>query len=210
MLTQRYDDALRLAHQWHRGQKRKGTEVPYVAHLLAVSALVLEDGGTEDEAIAGLLHDALEDAPNQEEADARRGEIRHRFGEAVLAVVEACTDAEPLSKGAERELDGDARREAWRGRKARYVEHLGHVPGAVLLVAAADKVHNAGAIVRDVRTGGPAVFDRFVGKRDGTLWYYRQVLAALEARVGDEPRIAALVLELGRWVGEMGEGPTGS
>ena len=206
MLTPRYDEALDLAHAWHRGQKRKGTEVPYVSHLLAVSALVLEHGGTEEEAVAGLLHDALEDAPSQEEADARRGEIRYRFGEGVLSIVEACTDAEPLGKTRERALDEDGRRAAWRTRKENYVAHLAHVRGSVVLVAAADKVHNAGAIVRDVRALGPGVFDRFVGRQDGTLWYYGEVLTALEARVADEPRIAPLIRELTRLVGEMGEG----
>ena len=204
MLTARYDDALLLAHQWHRDQKRKGTQVPYMAHLMTVSGLVLEHGGTEDEAIAGLLHDALEDAPNQEEADHRRGEIRHRFGAEVLAIVEACTDAEPFGKDAERKLDEEGRREAWMTRKQAYVAQLGVVGGSVLLVAGADKLHNARAIVRDVAAHGPGVFDRFVGRRDGTVWYYRAVLAALEARVGDEERIGPLVRELGRVVGGMG------
>lgn len=204
MLTPRYDDALRLAHQWHRDQKRKGTDIPYLAHLLAVSALVLEHGGTEDEAIAGLLHDALEDALNQEEALDRKAEIRTRFGERALAVVEACTDAEPAGKGAERKLDEDGRHEAWMARKAAYVAHLGEVGGSVLLVAAADKLHNARAIVRDRAALGDAVFTRFVGRHDGTVWYYREVHAALEARAAEEPRIGALVRELGRVVAHMG------
>jgi hypothetical protein len=190
MLTHRSDEALDLAHAWHRDQKRKGTQIPYVGHLLAVSALVLEHGGTEEEAVAGLLHDALEDAPAQEEAIARRGEIRHRFGEGVLSIVEACMDAEPAGKARERTLEPEAKTVAYRARKTRYVEHLAEAPGSVLLVAAADKVHNAGAIVRDL-----------------TLWYYRAVLAGLEARVGEEPRIAGLVRELGRLVRDRGRRP---
>ena len=177
-----------------------------MAHLLAVSALVLEHGGTEDEAIAALLHDALEDAPDQEEADRRREEIRQRFGEGVLGIVEACTDAEPAEKQRERTPDETLRMERWRARKARYLGHLRDAPGPVVLVCAADKVHNAAAIVRDLRAVGASVFDRFTAKRDGTLWYYEQVLAALEKRVGEEPRIAALVWELSRLVEEMGAG----
>ena len=206
MLTHRFDEALDLAHAWHRSQKRKGTEIPYVGHLLGVSALVLEHGGTEDEAIAGLLHDALEDAPDQEEADYRRGEIRHRFGDAVLAIVEACTDAEPDERQRARVPDPGERLAKWRARKARYIEHVRAAPGAALLVSAADKVHNARAIVRDLGAVGRAVFERFTGKRDGTLWYYRELSAALNGRVADEPRIANLVRELARLVEEMGVG----
>lgn len=208
MLSTRYSDALVLAHAWHRSQMRKGTEIPYVAHLLAVSALVLEHGGTEEEAIAALLHDALEDAPNQEEANARRAEIRHRFGDGVLAVVEACTDAEPAGKGAERGLDGAERQKAYRARKTAYVDHLRDpsTSGSVLLVAAADKVHNATAIVGDVRALGASVFDRFTADRETTLWYYRSVCAALSGRVGEEPRIGGLVATLAELVEAMGAG----
>jgi (p)ppGpp synthase/HD superfamily hydrolase len=204
MLTHRYDDALVLAHSWHRTQGRKGTGTPYVAHLLSVSALVLEHGGTEDEAVAGLLHDALEDAKDQQEADARRDKIRHRFGQGVLDVVEACTDAEPRAKQAEAKLQGDGRRKQWKVRKTGYIDHLARATASVLLVSAADKVHNASAIVRDLTADGPEVFSRFVGRREGTLWYYGTVLRALESRAGDEPRIEGLVRELGRLVSEMG------
>jgi len=171
MLTHRYDEALDLAHAWHRDQKRKGTGIPYVAHLLAVSALVLEHEGTEEEAIAGLLHDALEDAPDQEEADRRRCEIRRRFGESVLSIVEACTDAEPSAKALERSLEPGAKRAAYQDRKSRYIEHLPAADRSARLVAAADKVHNAGAIVRDLHAIGLAVFERFMAKRELTLWY---------------------------------------
>lgn len=205
MLTHRFDDALDLAHAWHRDQKRKGTEVPYVGHLLAVSALVLEHEGTEDEAIAALLHDGLEDAPSQDEADTRRAAIRTRFGDAVLAIVEACTDAEPAEKRRERGPD-EERLATWRARKRRYIEHLRAASRSALLVSASDKVHNARAIVRDLGMVGPAVFDRFTGKRDGTLWYYRELCAVLSARLGDEPRIENLARELARLVTELGAG----
>ena len=204
MLTERFDEALRLAHEWHREQIRKGTGIPYVAHLLAVSALVLEHGGTEEEAIAGLLHDALEDAPKQEDAIQRRAAIRQEFGDRVLAIVEACTDADPDGKGAEKRLDEDGRREAWMARKAAYVAHLGEVGSSVLLVAGADKLHNARAIVRDVEEHGPVVWERFVGERQRTIWYYQEVLRALEARVREEPRLGPLVRDLGRVVRRMG------
>lgn len=201
----RLEEARALADSWHRGQTRKGSDIPYVDHVLAVSALVREHGGTEDEAIAGLLHDALEDAPDQGEAERRRGDILRAFGRVVLSIVEACTDAAPAERTTERALEGEGRVVAHRTRKARYVAHLSDASGSVLLVSAADKVHNAGAIVRDLRAVGPEVFDRFSGKRAGTLWYYGALLAALEARVGDEPRIATLVRELGQLVGEMRE-----
>jgi len=204
--TPRYEEALRLAHAWHRGQTRKGTDIPYVEHILAVSALVREHGGSENEAIAALLHDALEDAPDQDEADRRREEMLRRFGAAVLSTVEACTDAEPAAKAPEKDLDDEGRCEAWLARKKRYVDHLGGASGSALLVASADKVHNAGTIVQHLHAIGPRVFERFNAKREGTLWYYRTVLAALEAKVGDEPRIAALVRELGPLVREMQEG----
>jgi (p)ppGpp synthase/HD superfamily hydrolase len=206
MSSPRYQEAVELAHAWHRGQTRKGTDIPYVEHVLAVSALVREHGGSEDEAIAALLHDALEDAPDQPEADRRREEMLRRFGAAVLSTVEACTDADPAAKAGEKDLDDEGRSAAWLVRKKRYVDHLGGAARSALLVASADKVHNAGTIVQHLHAVGPRVFERFNAKREGTLWYYRTVLAALEAKVGDEPRIAGLVRELEPLVAEMSEG----
>lgn len=204
MTTPRYEQALALAHAWHASQLRKGTDVPYVQHLEGVADLVARHGGSEDERIAGLLHDALEDAPTQDEADRRREEIRTRFGEAVLTVVEACTDAEPAAKQAEKRRAGADRRRGWLERKLRYIEHLAHAPGPVLLVSAADKRHNAGAIVADLGTVGPAVFHRFSAGRSGTLWYYRSLWAMLALRAEDEPRIEAMVEELNGLVRAMG------
>lgn len=204
MTTSRYSDALRLAQAWHGAQLRKGTEIPYAQHLLAVADLVARHGGTGDERIAGLLHDALEDAPNQEEADHRRGEIRYRFGEDVLSIVEACTDAEPAAKRAERALEPAGKRARWMERKLKYIVHLADAPGPVLLVCAADKLHNAGAIVSDLGTVGPAVFGRFSAGREGTLWYYRSVWAMLALRAGEEARIAGMVEELAGLVEAMG------
>lgn len=204
MTTSRYAEALALAQRWHLTQLRKGTEIPYIKHLEALADLVAQHGGTEDERIAGLLHDSLKDAPTQEEAERRRGEIRARFGDGVLAVVEACTDAEPEARGAERALESTARFEGWMDRKWRYVEHLRTAAPSVLLVAAADKVHNADAIVKDPGTVGRAVFHRFKGERHGTLWYYRSLWAMLALRAEDEPRIGGLVGELEVLAREMG------
>ncbi len=200
MLTSAYDEALVLAAALHRTQRRKGSEVPYLSHLLSVSALVLENGGTQVEAIAALLHDAVEDAGDGPAAERIRREIRGRFGPEVLGIVEACTDADPVERARERAQPVQERRASWRARKERYIEHLERAPGPVLLVAAADKLHNARAIARDLELEGRTVFDRFFGAEEGTLWYYRTLTRVLAARVRDEPRIAWLAVELERVV----------
>ena len=132
MLSTTYEEALILAADLHRTQKRKGSDIPYLSHLLSVSALVLENGGTEEEAIAGLLHDAIEDAKDGPEAERVRGEIGDRFGAEVLSIVEACTDADAGEKAVENEQDIEERRRRWRIRKERYIEHLETAPGPVL------------------------------------------------------------------------------
>ncbi len=152
-----FDIALRFASDTHRGQKRKGSEVPYVSHLLAVCALVLENGGTEAEAIAALLHDAPEDCGGQPMLD----EIRRRFGDEVAEIVEGCTDTLEDPKP------------AWRPRKQAYIEHLREAPRSVLLVANADKLHNARAVLADYEVVREDLWERFNGGREGTLWYYR-------------------------------------
>jgi GTP pyrophosphokinase len=181
-LSPRFEDALVYASRLHAGQLRKGTPVPYVAHLLAVAALVLEHGGGEDEAIAALLHDAVEDQGGA----ATREEIRRRFGEAVVAIVDGCTDADTVPKP------------PWRKRKEAHVAHVGHAAPAVRLVVAADKLHNARSIIADYRRLGETLWDRFRGGREGTLWYYRALVDALRA-AGPTP----LVEELERTVGEL-------
>lgn len=177
ILTQRFHDALGYAMELHATQVRKGTTIPYLAHLLAVASLVIEHGSTEDEAIAALLHDAIEDqggVPTREE-------IRRRFGDTVVAIVDGCTDAEVFPKP------------PWRQRKAAYIAHLQHAPPAVQLVSIADKLHNARAILADYRTLGDALWTRFNGGRDGTLWYYRTLLQVFR-EVGTAP--VALIDEL--------------
>ena len=203
MLSTTYEEALILAAELHRTQKRKGSEIPYLSHLMSVSALVLENGGTEEEAIAGLLHDAIEDAKDGPAAERVRAEIGDRFGAEVLSIVEACTDADAGEKAVENAQDIEERRKRWRIRKERYIEHLETAPGPVLLVSACDKVHNARAIVRDVQVGGRGFFRRFLGGEDGTLWYYGALAEVLQKRVQDEARIGWLAEELARQVAMM-------
>ncbi len=166
-LTDRFGEALRYAAEVHRRQRRKGTSIPYVSHLLAVCSLVLEDGGGEDEAIAALLHDAVEDQGGRD----RLEEIHRRFGDHVARIVEGCTDAETIPKP------------PWRERKERYIAHLRSASRAVLRVSAADKLHNARAILADYRGLGEPLWERFNGRRDGTLWYYRALTSAFKEGV---------------------------
>ncbi len=184
MFTNRFEEALVYAAQLHARQKRKGGDTPYVAHLLAVAALVIEHGGDEDQAIAALLHDAVED----QGGEATRREIARRFGDEVAFIVEGCTDADTVPKP------------PWRERKEKYIEHLRTLPERVRLVSAADKLHNARSILIDYRDFGETVWLRFQGKKDGTLWYYREIIAAL--RDGPPLRI---IRELERTVAELEE-----
>ena len=159
----RLSTAVTFALNIHGEQTRKGSEVPYISHLLGVASLVLEHGGDEEQAMAGLLHDAVEDqGAHQLEV------IRDRFGARVAAIVEGCTDADTLPKP------------PWRTRKEAYIAHLEHAGADVWLVSCADKLHNARAIGTDLRTHGLAVHDRFKGGRDGTLWYYAKLAETFE------------------------------
>lgn len=168
VLTQRLVQALDYALIVHAGQLRKHTEIPYAAHLLGVCSLVLDYGGSEDQALAALLHDAVEDG-----GAGHLTQIRARFGEAVADMVWACSDGTVESKAAEH---GD-RLAAWRVRKEQYLQRLRTKDAAdpALLVSACDKLHNARAIVSDLRRGGAGVFDRFTAGRGGTLWYYAEL-----------------------------------
>lgn len=158
----RFSAALAFASETHGSQRRKGTAIPYIAHLLAVAALVIEAGGDEDAAIAALLHDAVEDqggAPMLQQ-------IRERYGDEVAFIVDACSDT-----------DVDPKPE-WRQRKEAYVASITVKSEKARLVSLADKVHNAASILHDHQEIGDAVWDRFTGGRDGTLWYYRALTAA--------------------------------
>ena len=182
MLSPDFVDALSFAAQLHNAQTRKGTEIPYISHLLGVAGLVLEFGGSEDEAIAALLHDAVEDQGGQPTLD----RIRRRFGQTVADIVDGCSDADVWPKP------------PWRARKEAYIAHIAGASSSIRLVSTADKIHNATAILRDYRRIGEAVWDRFKGGRDGTLWYYRALVDATRA-AGQ----SAIVDELDRLVCEL-------
>lgn len=156
MLTDRFNDALVYAAKVHATQTRKRTRIPYVSHLMSVTGLVLEHGGDEDQAIAALLHDAVED----QGGEAQLAEIRTRYGDRVADMVWACTDG----------LDGE--KGPWRERKEAYLTHLKSVPDEVRLISCADKLHNLQSILKDYRIHGEALWDRFNGGKEGTLWYY--------------------------------------
>lgn len=162
MLTERDADALQLAWRLHDGQVRKGTSIPYVSHLIAVSSIALEHGATENEAIAALLHDAVEDAGGLPTLDM----IRTRFGAEVADIVDGCTDAYEEPKP------------AWRPRKEAYLAHLATAAPSVRLVSNSDKLHNARSILSDLRVHGPALWGRFTAPKEGTLWYYRSLVQA--------------------------------
>lgn len=159
-LSNRFEQALVYAAQVHENQVRKGGDIPYVSHLLSVAALVLEDGGDEDEAIAGLLHDAIEDRGSTEIREA----ILVQFGERVASIVDACTESCTIPKP------------PWRDRKLRYIEQMRHASPSVLRVSMADKLHNARSILADRDREGEAVWDKFKGGKAGTLWFYRSLL----------------------------------
>lgn len=182
MLGPRFEEALVYAARLHATQTRKGSGIPYISHLLGVSALTLEYGGGEDEAIAALLHDAVED----QGGEATRLEILDRFGPRVTAIVDGCTDTNRFPKP------------PWRLRKEMYIAHVRTAPHEVRLVSACDKLHNARSLVMDYRVCGDSIWARFHGGRDGTLWYYRTLVDALRS-----DGIASLVDELDRVVTEL-------
>jgi (p)ppGpp synthase/HD superfamily hydrolase len=159
---ERFEKALLYAARLHRDQERKGTDTPYVTHLLAVTAIVGENGGTEDEVIAALLHDGPEDQGGKE----RLKDIRARFGDEVAEIVDGCTDTYEEPKP------------AWRPRKEAYVARMASAPASVRLVSSADKLHNAQTILADLRAVGEDLWDRFTGGKEGTLWYYRALVEA--------------------------------
>ena len=181
-LGPRFDDAFLFAAEKHAAQMRKRTDVPYISHLMSVAALVLEAGGDEDQAIAALLHDVVEDCGGEPMLQ----EVRGRFGERVAKIVQGCTDAYAVPKP------------PWKQRKLDYLELLRSADDDIRLVSAADKLHNVRTILTDYRREGDSVWDRFSGRRDGTLWYYRAVLEVLRAG-----RPNRLVDELQRVVKEL-------
>lgn len=183
--TNRFAEALQYAATIHSEQLRKCTSIPYISHLLAVSALVLEHGGSEDESIAALLHDAVEDAGGK----ARLEDIIQKFGRNVGDIVLSCSDADTFPKP------------PWRERKEKYIAHLKESNPSVLLVVAADKLHNATTILRDVREHGEKVWDRFKVNKETSVWFYREVTKALKARKVE--RLGSILKDLENAVSEM-------
>jgi len=187
-LTERFQRAFAMASEIHATQVRKGAGTPYLAHLMSVAALALEHGGGEDAAIAGLLHDAVEDA---EDGAAVQDSIRREFGDRVAGIVLGCSDAIAVP---------GQPKPPWTERKRRYVDRIaGETDSDVLLVSACDKLHNARAIVADLRTVGPALWDRFSQHDPAAhLWYYQSLAACYQGRVPD-----GLSGDLDRVVAEM-------
>jgi len=172
-LTDRFGEALMFAEKLHRAQTRKGNDIPYVAHLLAAAATVLEHGGDEDTAIAALLHDAVEDQGGLKTRDA----IEARFGQRVAALVMACTDSVDVDPAA---------KEPWEQRKRRHIEKLRSVNREVALITIGDKLHNLNAMIRDVERDGRDSLDRF--NAPGQLvWYFESIADALEAHAETAP-----------------------
>ena len=186
-LSKKFDEALSFAAEIHRQQTRKGAETPYIGHLLSVAGLVLEHGGSETQAIAALLHDAIEDqADSFGGAESLGLKIEERFGADVRAIVEACTDAWSSNKP------------EWWDRKRAYIDHIVQMNPDAVLVSLADKLHNSRNILNDLRTQGDSIFERFATKREGTLWYY----SALAREFADHYP-CPLALELQRTVNDL-------
>lgn len=181
-LSKRFDEAFLYAHEAHRSQRRKKTDRPYISHLMGVASLVLQYGGDEEQAIAALLHDVVEDCGGAP----RLTEIRGKFGERVARIVDGCTDTDEIPKP------------PWRERKERYIERVRTEQDDVLLVSAADKLYNMREILMDLRELGPGVWERFKGGRDGSLWYYHALIEAVRKRA---PK--AMIAELDRTVAEL-------
>jgi (p)ppGpp synthase/HD superfamily hydrolase len=179
----KYVEAFGFAAEIHHDQPRKGTDIAYLSHVMSVSALVLEDGGTEQEAIAGLLHDTIEDEPRTAEYGPPRAkvEIAERFGDDVLEMVLACTDDEPDDKGQKR---------PWRTRRTEYIAHLESAPLGALRVTAADKLHNTRCTVDDLRIEGE--WPKSNACVHQHLWYYATVSEVVSRRLPDS-RTAAIL-----------------
>lgn len=192
-------EAFDFAASEHQEQYRKSTDIPYISHLMSVSALVMEHGGSEDQAIAGLLHDVVEDAKLSSRIPEIKKEILNRFGAKVLELVEGCTDGEP---------DADGKRADWKPRKELYLAKLEAKSEDLLLVSCCDKLHNARSILTDLVTHGHSMFDRFSATQDETLWYYRSLSELFSRRLkGLRAEIAArelafTVSEIDRLVAE--------
>lgn len=196
MLSQRFEDALVFAHHLHRHQRRKTTGVPYVSHLLGAASLVIDDGGTEDEAIAALLHDSIEDQSRGFPGgrDALAAEIERRYGAEVLRIVMACT--EQGTPEVKRISDKRAR---WRAHKQHYIEQIVTRDVSVRRVSCADSIHNVRSMIKDYARMGDALWSRFLTKNgEDQLWAYDELAQALTDHGG-----TGLAAELRRAVDEL-------
>lgn len=188
LLSPRLYEAVAYAFQLHGRDARKQTQVPVLAHLLSVCALVQQDGGDEDEAIAALLHDSLEDKPGETSPAV----LSKRFGPRVLTLIQLATDTPPDYAGGPKP--------PWRDRKERYLEHVRQAPPSNLRVTVADKVDNVRAILADHSRVGESLWSRFnAGKKD-QLWYYQSALAAYKEAGFSGPLLDELELLVGRLV----------
>jgi (p)ppGpp synthase/HD superfamily hydrolase len=182
-LSEKFQEALIYAMRAHGDQMRKKTGIPFIAHILGVVAIAMEYGANETEAIAALLHDTVEDCGGAD----RLRDVREKFGDDVAGIVDGCTDTYEKPKP------------PWLERKRVYIEHLKESDSSTRLVSASDKLHNTRAILAELRRHGPDVFERFSGKIDGTLWYYRTLVPTFQQH-GDHPD---LIDELDRVVTEI-------
>lgn len=181
-LGKRFEQALLFALRIHAGQLRKGSRAPYYSHLLGVASLVLEDGGSETEAIAALLHDAAEDGAGQQTLD----EIRVQFGDVIAEIVLDCSDTLENPKP------------PWKARKQAHIDHLQTCRPESVNIKLADNVHNASNLLRSLHESGPEVWVDFKGGKEGTLWYYKQM-----HRVFCQTRNGFLVDEFARLISEI-------
>jgi len=172
--TAQFEKALTLATRLHATQTRKGTDIPYIAHLLGVASIALDHGANEDEAIAALLHDAVEDQGGEKTLN----RIRRQFGSTVADIVWGCSDTDEIPKP------------PWRTRKEAYIKHVACASPSIQLVSASDKLHNARAILSDYRWVGDKLWARFTGGKEGTLWYYRALVEAFRTS-GTNPQLVA-------------------
>ncbi|MEM7714907.1 MAG: HD domain-containing protein [Cyanobacteria bacterium P01_A01_bin.68] len=182
-LTSNFEQALIYATQLHANQIRKVDKIPYISHLMSVSALILEAGGTEDEAIAGLLHDAVEDQGGK----ATREEIRQKFGETVVEIVDGCTETDITPKP------------PWKERKIQYIENIRNGSDSVKLVSQADKLHNARSLLIGYQNQGDKLWDYFSGSKEDKLWFYGELL-----KIYQQGNVNFMTVELERILAELG------
>lgn len=168
-LTERFESALVYATRLHANQTRKISGVPYISHLLSVTALVLEAGGTQEEAIAALLHDAVEDQGGKPIRD----DIRQLFGETVLAIIDGCTEWDTPPKP------------PWQERKQSYVNNLRSASPSVRLVSLADKLHNSRSLLADWQQYGDVIWTNFSAGREKTLWFYQSLVQVYQQTGSD-------------------------